>query len=353
MEALSLGHGKIHVLDRATIFEDMVKLYATQLQKIVLEFPFRTAFAGEKAIDSSGVTRDVFSAFFEEAYIRLFDGASLLTPADFPNVEMPPLATLGAIISHAYLMTGVLPVKVAFPALAAMLLPNPGNLPDEILTRSFIDSLSCLDASVFREAMTAVKAGAKSFSATIQSALVTVLSRFGVREVPNPSTLLKLIAGVAKYHFLRKPASAIAEISSGIPEVHTPFWRQMDTSELYSIYKALQASPAKVLSMLDSEVVTMNPNEERVLSYVEQFIGNMKEDEVRAFLRFVTGSAVCSANVIHINFNQLEGFARRPIAHTCSCTLELPATYRSYLDFAAEFQAILQDNEFTWKMDSA
>ena len=352
VESLSLGHGETHVVNRASVFDDVIMLYTTQLQKILLEYPFRTAFAGEKAIDFGGVTRDVFSAFFEEAYIRLFDGSSLLTPADFPNVEMPPLATLGAIISHAYMMTGGLPVKVAFPALAAMLLLDPGTIPEDILTGSFVDSLSCVDANTFREAMIAVKAGARSFSTTMQSDLVTVLSRFGVREIPNPTTLKKLLIGVAKYHFLRKPASAIAEISSGIPEIHLPFWRQMQAVELHSIYKALQASPKKVLAMLDDEVVTMNPNEERVLSYLEQFIGNMKEDEVRSFLRFVTGSAVCSANVIHITFNQLEGLARRPVAHTCTCTLDLPSTYHSYLDFAAEFQGILNENEFAWKMDS-
>ena len=50
-----------------------------------------------------------------------------------------------------------------------------------------------------------------------------MISQFGVCEVPHPKTLMKLIAEVAKYHFLCRPALAIAEIKSGIPDVHLPY----------------------------------------------------------------------------------------------------------------------------------
>ena len=66
VESLSLGHGETHVVNRASVFDDVIMLYTTQLQKILLEYPFRTAFAGEKAIDFGGVTRDVFSAFLRK-----------------------------------------------------------------------------------------------------------------------------------------------------------------------------------------------------------------------------------------------------------------------------------------------
>ncbi len=225
MESLSLNHGKAHIVDRSNVYEDVINLYTTKRDEILAEFPFRTKFAGERAIDG-GVTRDMFSAFFEIAYTKLFDGASQLTPLDYPNLDAPPLSILGTIISHAYLVTGILPVKVAFPTLAAMILPNAGCLPEEILIESFIDSLSLLDASVLRDAMRAVTAGAKSFPTSTRS-LIAVLSRYGVREFPNPSSFVKLIAGVAKYQFLRKPASANAEVQSGIPHQHLPadkFW---------------------------------------------------------------------------------------------------------------------------------
>lgn len=78
----------------------------------------------------------------------------------------------------------------------------------------------------------------------------------------------------------------------------------------------------------------------------------MREDELRSFLRFVTGSSVCSAKSITIIFNNLQGLARRPIGHTSSNTLELPSSYLSHLEFITEFQAVLADEEYSWKMDA-
>ena len=39
---------------------------------------------------------------------------------------------------------------------------------------------------------------------------------------------------------------------------------------------------------------------------------------------------------IHITFNSISSFARWIIAHTCSCTLEVPTTYTSYTEFEKE-----------------
>ena len=124
----------------------------------------------------------------------------------------------------------------------------------------------------------------------------------------------------------------------------------MGCGQLYAVYTALQASPQKLLTML-ADVDCMNPNQESVFLYLRRFIGNMQKDKVRAFLRFVTGSAVCSINAIQVTFNMLTGLARRPIAHTCSYTLEIPATYQSYQEFASDFKAVLSAHEFVWVMD--
>ena len=37
----------------------------------------------------------------------------------------------------------------------------------------------------------------------------------------------------------------------------------------------------------------MNAAEERVYGYLVSFVGNMKLEELRLFLRFITGSSVC------------------------------------------------------------
>ena len=79
--------------------------------------------------------------FFEEVYIKHFDGASLLVPVDIPNASLPPFSVLGARFSHAYMVAGILPVKIAFPTLAYILLPTVCNLPDPLLPGAFLCSV--------------------------------------------------------------------------------------------------------------------------------------------------------------------------------------------------------------------
>lgn len=68
-------------------------------------------------------------------------------------------------------------------------------------------------------------------------------------------------------------------------------------------------------------------------------------DELRAFLRYVTGNCVCTAEGISVTYNGLDGFGQRLIVHTCSCALELPTTYFTYTDFVTEFDSFLKNED--------
>ena len=89
--------------------EEVIALYHKGLLQ---EYPFHIGFVGERAIDSSRVLQDVFSAFFEEAYKHLFDGNNLLCPIVHPEMDTSLLGAMGTIVSHAYLIVGILPVRL-------------------------------------------------------------------------------------------------------------------------------------------------------------------------------------------------------------------------------------------------
>jgi hypothetical protein len=349
---LIFERGIRHVISRSNIYEDVIKLYSSSTNDILKERPFRVRFSGEKAFDIGGVSRDMFAAFYEKAYVQLFDGPSMLTPIDHPDFSTSPLPVFGTIMSHAYFVAGTLPVKIAFPSLCAMLLGNPSSIPREVLFQSFIESLDHHEASMVKKASLVARSADTDtqFPEDLRAGLIEVYSRFGVRQIPKPGNFSKLIIDIAKFYFLRKPAAAIDEVKSGIPCVHAPFWKNLSTGELYGIFRALQATPAKVLALLEN-VKGSNQSQERVFNYLRQYVGNMQQDELHNFLRFVTGSSVCSSTVISVVFNALDGLARRPIGHTCSRTLELSTSYASYLDLVQEFRAVLS-SEYSWEMDA-
>ena len=95
------------------------------------EYPLFVRFDGEKAVDLGGVTHDMFSAFFEVLYLKLFDGSSLFYPAINAAINIDDFRIIGSILSHAYLVSGVLPHRIAFPCLVSVFLNKP--VPESVL----------------------------------------------------------------------------------------------------------------------------------------------------------------------------------------------------------------------------
>ena len=352
VQALSLKRGMTHMVNRENIFESVTALYREKREQIMGEYPFRVRFMNEKAIDVGGVSRDMFAAFYEQAYLKVFDGNNLLTPSIHPHLNLSSLYDVGTIFSHSYIMCGMLPVRITFPSLACCLMgtSTSTSIPDLVFIEAFVDSLSSHESAIFSEAFAEIKAGEGTFSPMVQSALVSTMSRYGCREVPKPKNVKTMILQASSYTFVIQPTAALAAIHSGVPQQHLSFWRGLGVMGLYSIYGAQSVSPAKVLKMFDDAEGT-DANEERILGYLRQFVGSMSTDELRQFLRFVTGSSVCLSCQIQVTFNNLEGIARRPIAHTCQPSLELSLSYMTSPEFTSEFRAILSD-QYAWIMDS-
>ena len=86
----------------------------------------------------------------------------------------------------------------------------------------------------------------------------------------------------------------------------------MTVDNFYSIYSSLSVSKAKVLNLLKEPNLSVTDDE--VYQYLKRFIGNMSGDELRTFLRFVTGSLVISVPNIDVIFNSLNGLGRRPVS---------------------------------------
>lgn len=342
-------HGLPHTVDRNCIFESVVALYQTT-GTLIHEYPLTISFAGERAIDLGGVTRDMYSAFFDEAYQRFFDGCTLLTPAIHPNINFSTLPLFGTILSHSYLASGMLPVRVAFPCLAHCLLGHV-ELSNEVFFDSLINSLSLHDATVLRSAFSEADAGVTTFKRETESGLLELASRYESRMIPRPTTVRDIFLQIAKYTFIHKPAASITAINSGIPIEHTSFWKTLGVERLHRLYRVKSVSPAKVIKMVD-EAEALDRNQEKVISYLKQYIGSLNSEDLQRFLRFVTGTS-CITKKIGITFNTLSGAARRPIAHTCELSLELSSTYSTYIEFARELRSVVSTSgDSLWGMNA-
>lgn len=107
-----------------------------------------------------------------------------------------------------------------------------------------------------------------------------------------------------------KPAASVSLINSGVPPNHRGYWSRKSSSDVQEMYQRLSLSPGKVKSLsLLSFPETYNQLEARTAGYLHTMVGNMQQEELRHFMRFVTGSYVCISPEIRITFNCRSGLA--------------------------------------------
>lgn len=266
----STSSGLDHEVCRASVFDDLLSLYK-KCESLPQEYPLEMKFTAERAVDLGGVSRDVMTAFWQDACEKLFDGNKLLVPVVSPHIDLSLLTTIGKILSHGYLCTGYLPTQISFPSLAAMLLGPSVNIDFSVLIESFLDYVSDVERSVLKSAVEIAKHTSKTaFPSDVQEELLTVLCNYGCRQIPSPSTLSQIVADIARFVFLTNPMSALCMINSGIPSQHHPFWSSKSPADLYHLYQALTATPTKVLSLIDKPYCA-NQAQKLVFGYLRQY----------------------------------------------------------------------------------
>ena len=82
------------------------------------------------------------------------------------------------------------------------------------------------------------------------------------------------------------------------------FLKSFSVIELFEIYKAMNATPLSVLQAIDEPVVS-NSAQNRVFGYLKNFVRNSRQEDLKLFLRLVTGSSVMVAKHITVSFNNL------------------------------------------------
>ena len=291
---------------------------------------------------TSGVTRHMYSAFWSLAYEKMFDGSNTLLPLMPTGADHSAFIQLGWIIVHGFLTAQMLPICIAFPVLACTLLSPSIKIPDDILVSAFVDYLTPFESDILKRAIAELGDDRKTeFSE--KSALINLVSRFGARKLPTKENLKAMIRDIAELKFIIQPLPACHLMNQGIPTCHKDFWATLTVQELHALFQSMAVTARKVVESIVPPAVYNNPNEERVFEYLLQSIGTFQTEEQAKFLRFVTGSSVFIDRQILVTFNSLSGLARRPIAHCCSCTLELSSEYDSYFEFSQEMKMVVND----------
>jgi len=180
--------------------------------------------------------------------------------------------------------------------------------------------------------------------------LLTMLGTFGMYCLPNTNNIREVLLNVARVRLVDSPAPFVDLIRRGIPDVHRElFWSVLTAANIQQLFMKQLPTGEKVKNIFVTESQYLTQEEQNCLHYLRQYVTGLDSDDLSQFLRFVTGSSIMP-NKITVTFCKMYGIARRPVAHTCSNTLELSSTYESYQELRRELKFWLADIN-SYRMD--
>ena len=290
---------------------------------------------GEKELgeDTGGVFRDVIAEFWADFYDTCTLGRNTKVPCLRHDYGVEEWRAVSRFMIYGLQKEGYWPIQLG------QILFSHGVMGKPVmdLKSSFFDYVSESDKETLEEAF-------DNFTSVDMEDLLEVLDSYGCRSVVSAQNVKMIILEIAHKELIQAPNFVTDCWKEVFKEVQ--YKGLLDTDRLNQLYETLIPKTKQVVSMMKFQE---DKAEHETAKHLKRYVKNMDAQKLRKFLRFVTGSDLVVCREINVTFASMHGISRRPIAHTCSCTLELADQFQSFMDFRKEFDSVLSSD--VWVMD--
>lgn len=328
---------------------DLFKMYENS--KEITQHLVTFSFHGEAGMDLDGLKREAYSLFWKQVLEDYFEGSSTFVPRVGPDIEESTMRTLGRIISHQYILTGIFPVHINRAFMVATLCGRQA-LSDADLVEAFLEYISENESQELKAILAQSEQG--ELSGESCESLLDFFSDYQVTKKPLASNLKATLVRVAKNEMLSKPAMAMDGMRDGLLEGDFENLWKCSKEDVMNVYNEMQLTPQRVISMLSEDPSThLHKSRLQILSYLKKYIRCLSRNELARFLRYVTGTPIPVVASVQVMFHVNElGSLPHPLTHTCAASIDLPDSgYASFNDFRVQMDALLH-NELAWKFTS-
>ena len=329
------------VVHRATLLKDLIEAFSDPkiLRSIVL-IKVVDNNGRVEAGEGTGVLRDVLTEFWFQFFQSLAIDASSKVPVirhDYQNREWK---AIGRLLLYGYSKEGIFPLPLSQAFIFSCIFGEE-SISDEMLLNSFRAYISEDEKETMDHCLK------NRENLTDNEDLKELLSSYKCYRLPSEETIQNVFCQLAHQELIQKPRY--------VANCWSPILRSLKThecfeneSKLLSFYEQLKPTPKKVIKILNASPT--NDAERNTFDHLKRYVKSLGGN-VSAFLQFTTGASVLlPGRQIELSFTQLDGLARRPIAHTCGLLLEIPSTYQCYNELVEEFSAILQEKS-AWSFE--
>lgn len=287
----------------------------------------------EAAEDTGGVLRDCLTEFWTTFSNVCTAGTDCKVPTLRHDFEAQHWAAIATVLSLGWTLEKYFPIFLCKSFITACLSLEEATAAD--ITEDYFNYLSLIERQTLQAAL-------EDIDSVPDEELLEVLSNHEVRMVTTNENIRLIVEQLAHKELIQCPMFVIncwKPLLTGL---------RLTKEGLDNLYAQLKPDARKVLKLL-KKPEGMNRDSEVTYGHLLRFIRDCDMPMLKAFLRFCTGSDLVLGQSIEVCFVDLNGFERRPVAHTCGCVLELPMMYENYLAFKSEFHSVLMSG--IWIMD--
>ena len=263
-------------LHRSSISEDMI---ATFKNAEIVNTPIKCRFIDEAGADAQGVSREAYSAFWKEFFLKSTCGESERVPVIFPEYGMEEWKAVGRILLKGYEDTGVYPIQLSY-AFSVAVIQGESKVTSEILFDSFRMYLGETDMRVIDSALNGEELDDDS-----KEYFLDMLSRVDCHTIPDKDSVRPAILSIAHKELIQQPKYAVDSIASTAREglrLLLP-----DTDAIKRMYEAKRPTARKVTKLLKAE--PQDKDQSSSLGFLKQFIRGPDAAEISQILHWGRG----------------------------------------------------------------
>ena len=323
------------VWHRSKIKNDMI---ATFKEKGIFQMNLDVALIGYDGKmeegKGEGVFRDALSAFWNQFFNSLAVGAQEKIPAIRHDCQREEWEAIARILGYGYVRNRYFPLSLSLGFLIVCL------FGEDCISREFL--LCCFRQHLSDdERDTLDKCFSDNFDPEEED-VIDFLSYYKCFRRHSKNNIGQIVFKLAYQEIVQKPRYVI--------NCWSPILRSLKVlqdfqciKDVERMYDAKRPTTKKVLKLIKSE--PSSEKERLCLDHSKKYIRSLQGNFLPLFLQFVTGSDVICFPSIEVTFSELDGKARRPVAHTCGPLLEIPSTYQSYNELSEEFSELLSNKD--------
>lgn len=330
---------------RSTIMEDMINEFRDEtIMNAHIKAVMINGFGKEElGVDNGGVFRDALSAFWSIFYDSCTVGEAERVPVIRHDFKEGEWEAIGRIMVKGYQEVKYFPVLLNKVFIFSTIFDGK-DIPYELLLKSFLAYLSKDERDLVQAAL-----NEEDMDEIQNKEFLDFLETFGARRVPGKEGRRDIILEIAHKELIQRAQFVIDNwkkpLRLGLGNI--PWFSSIESVNM--LYESSTPTARRVLNLITAEP---NTNAQRdVVSYLKRYIRGMDDEKLAKFLRFCTGASMICVDGIRVSFSDLTGAARRPVAHTCGCVLELPVSYESFPQFREEMNNLFSSQY--WDIDIA